>query len=140
VNGEDAAPGEPGTGGTEEGGRRRRIVVGVLAAIGILAVAGVLLATLAAQNTSGTPALREAQARAAAGLADLEAVIGDQGGTLQVTWTSTPAPAGDGHLVVARLKVLPSGEVSEAQFVVDGTEVGGQNALANRILEVGAGT
>lgn len=115
-------------------------MVGVIAAVGVLAVVAVLLATLAAQNTSGTPALREAQDRAAPGLAELESLIGEQGGTLEVTWTSTPAPAGDGHLVVARLKVLPSGEVSEAQFVVDGTEVGGQNALATRILEVGSGT
>jgi hypothetical protein len=114
-------------------------VVGVLAGIGILAVVGVLLATLAAQNTAGEPALREAQARAAAGLADLESLVGERGGTLEVTWTSTPAPVGDDHLVVARLKVLPSGEVSEAEFVVSGTQVGGQNALARRILEFDAG-
>ena len=112
----------------------------MLAGLGVLAVVAVLLATLAAQNTSGTPALREAQDRAAAGLADLRSVVGDEGGTLEVTWTSTPAPAGDDHLVVARLKVLPSGEVSEAQFVVSGTRVDGQNALARRILAVGSGT
>ena len=140
MTGGDAAPGEPGQGGPPEGGRRRRRVIAVLAGIGVVAVVGLLLAALVAQNTSaGTPALREAQDRAAAGLADLESVVGDQGGTLQVTWTSTPAPAGDAHLVVARLKILPSGEVSEAQFVVSGTEVGGQNALARRILGFEAG-
>ena len=43
--------------------------------------------------------------------------------------------------MVARLKVpSPSGEVSKAQFVVSGTRVAGQNALARRILEVGSGT
>lgn len=122
-----------------DGGRRGRLMVGVLAGVGVLAVVGVLLAVLAAQNTSGTPALREAQDRAAAGLSDLESIVRDGGGTLTVTWTSTPAPVGDEHLVVARLKVLPSGEVSEAQFVVSGTRVGGQNALARRILEFDAG-
>jgi len=114
-------------------------VAGVIAGVGILAVVGVLLATLAAQNTSGEPALREAQDRAAAGLADLRSVVSQGGGELEVTWTSTPAPVGDDHLVVARLKVLPSGEVSEAEFVVSGTQVGWQNALARRILEFDSG-
>lgn len=130
---------EPGD-GPPGGGRRGRIVIGVLAGLGILAVVAVLLAVLVAQNTSGTPALRAAQDRAAAGLADLESVVGEQGGTLQVTWTSTPAPAGDDHLVVARLEVAPSGEVEEAEFVVSGTQVGAQNALARRILAFDSGT
>jgi hypothetical protein len=101
----------------------------------VIAIAVAILAVLAVQDTSqGSVAIRQTQDLVMATLADTENDIQEQGGALDVTWSSTPSPSGGGHLVVARLQVRPSGEVGQAQFVVANGRVAPRNDLARRLL------
>lgn len=106
----------------------------------VIAIAVAILAMLAVQDTSqGSVAIRQTQALVMTALADSGSDIREQGGALDVTWSSTPSPSGGGYLVVARLRVRPSGEVGQAQFVVANGRVSPQNDLARRLLSLPEG-
>lgn len=106
-----------------------------MAVVIAIAVAVAVLAVLAVQDTSqGSVAIRQTQDLVMTTLADTESDIREQGGALDVTWSSTPSPSGGGYLVVARLQVRPSGEVGQAQFVVANGRVSPQNDLARELL------
>ena len=125
---EPTQPGEP------RGDRSGRRIGGALVAA-VIAVAVAVLAVLAVQDTSqGSVAIRQTQDLVMAALADTERDIREQGGSLDVAWSSTPSPSGGGHLVVARLQVRPSGEVGQAEFVIMNGRVSPQNDLARQLL------
>lgn len=124
-------PTRPGEPQGDRSGRR----VGVALVAAVIAIAVATLAVLAVQDTSqGSVAIRQTQDLVTATLTDTEDDIREEGGALEVTWSSTPSPSGGGHLVVARLQVRPSGEVGEAEFVVANGRVSPRNDLARRLL------
>jgi hypothetical protein len=120
---------------SESPGNRSGRRVGLALAAAVIAIAVAILAVLAVQDTSqGSVAIRQTQGLVMTTLADTEKDIRDEGGALDVTWSSTPSPSGGGHLVVARLQVRPSGEVGQAEFVVANGRVSPRNDLARRLL------
>ncbi len=124
----------------EPPGRRSGRRAGVALVAVVIAVAVGILAVLAVQDTSqGSVAIRQTQDLVMAALADTESDIREQGGMLNVTWSSTPSPSGGGHLIVARLQVRPSGEVGQAEFVVANGQVSPRNDLARQLLRRSAG-
>lgn len=136
MSGRSEEPTQPG----EPPGNRSRQRTGIALVAAIIAVAVAILAVLAVQDTSqGSVAIRQTQDLVMAALADTESDIREQGGTLDVTWSSTPSPSGGGHLIVARLQVRPSGEVGLAEFVVANGQVSPGNDLARQLLSRSAG-
>ncbi len=117
----------------ERGGRRRSLILVVVVA---LVVAGILTLLALRDSGQGSAAIDEVKRLTASGLQETERRIEAQGGTLRVSWSSTPAPSGGGHVVMARLVTEPSGDVGTASFGVTGDRIVAQDEFAQRLLEV----
>ncbi|MGE3137935.1 MAG: hypothetical protein AB7I08_07680 [Thermoleophilia bacterium] len=101
----------------------------------VLVVAGVLTLLAMGDSGQGAAAIDQVEEAVAPGLRDAGRRVETQGGTLRVSWSSTPSPGGGGHIVMARLAVEPSGGVGTASFGVSGDRVVAQNQLARSLLE-----
>jgi hypothetical protein len=118
--------------------RDRRFRPWTIAAI-VVVVAAVLAAAMTALvmsgSSQGSAAVEQAQRAAAPGVAVIEAAAARRGETLRVSWSTVPDPGGkDLHMVTARFELRPSGQVTNASFIVSGTRVVPQDALARRLI------
>lgn len=112
---------------------RVRMVLVVMAALAVIAVALVLLT--AQETSAGSAAIEAVRGRTGAVVAQTTERVAEEGHSLEVSWSAVPAPAGPGHMVVARLMLRPSDSVEEAQFVVIDDQITPQNALARSLLD-----
>ncbi|HMN99278.1 MAG TPA: hypothetical protein PKD59_07685 [Miltoncostaeaceae bacterium] len=118
--------------------RRRTILAVVLGAFAVLAAGATAL--IVSGSSEGSKALEQAQRAAAPGLQDLQTAAGRRSETVDVTWTTVPDPRGDDvQMVTARLELRPSGQITSARFLVSGSRVIPQDALARRLAEAPAG-
>mgnify|MGYP007022270135 CR=1 FL=1 len=120
--------------GTSPGSRGRAL--GILAVIAAVIAAGTVLTLLAMDDSGqGAAAIDRVKGAVAPGLREAERRVETQGGSLHVSWSSSPSPSGGGHVVIARIAVEPSGQVRTASFGVSGNRVVAQGRLAQRLLE-----
>lgn len=112
--------------------RRWTIVAVVLAAVAVLAAGTTAL--IVSGSSEGSKALERAQRAAAPGLRDLQETAGRRGQSVDVTWTTVPDPRRDDvQMVIARLELRPSGQVTSAAFLVNRSQVIPQDDLARRL-------
>lgn len=112
----------------------RRAVVAAGVAASLVIVSLVLVSMIVTGNAVGSAAIDTAQRAATAELSALRDGAAAQGQTLRTEWAAVPSPRGDSHMVTVRLELWPSGEVSQAAFLVAGTDVVPQDPLARRLV------
>lgn len=116
-------------------GRRRRVWTTAVVAVVVVALVIVLMLGLVMSGSSeGASAITYVEQATALELARADRRLTTEGKTLEVRWSAVPSPAGGGHVVTARIRIEPSGGLSEALFAVSGTRVSPQNALAGSLL------
>lgn len=115
--------------------RRSRVwmVLAVMAAVAV--IAGALAFLTMQESSAGSVAIEAVREKTRAVVTDTTERVAEEGHSLEVSWGAVPAPAGPGHMVVARLKLRPSGSVEEARFVVVHEQITPQNALARSLLQ-----
>lgn len=113
----------------------RRVPWGTIiaVAIGVAVVVGASVLMVRGQS-QGASALDLVKEQTQAGLARERARLEERGESLEVVWTTTPMPRGDGDTVTGRLEARPSGASAQALFMVMGEQVTYGNDLARRLV------
>lgn len=118
---------------TPTGERRAPWGIIIAVAIGVVVVLGASLLMVRGQS-QGATALDLVKEQTQAGLARERARLDTRGESLEVVWSTTPTPGGDGDTVVGRLEARPSGASAQALFTVIGEQVTYGNDLARRLV------